>query len=408
LLANVSAGLRTLALEGDSAWRYNMAGRPLLPWPLVLLFLAGVVLAVVRAVRPGRFPAYRGLACFFALLWLAVGWLPVLITGPELSTTQAIGMQPVIYLFPALALAAGGEWLSQKRPALPWRRGLVLVPLLLFTWLGVNTARAYFSVWANHPEVRLQYGATLVSILDYLNETGRGPVAISSPTPGRFHDPAAAQMLLTNDQVDLRWFDGRASLLLPQDAPTLIFSDQATLHPALAVYLESAGPAGTLPGNHPPLAVYSVDGSTLLPTIYPQFQQVIHNSSTDIHFDNALALLGYDLQTPQVAPGEMVRLATLWRAERPVMEEVVLFTHLASPANPLLAQADRLDVPAYFWHPGDVFIQLHEIIVPPELAPGEYTLATGVYTRPDIRWPLVVDGQPAGDILPLTTLVVGP
>src|SRR5690606_7716371 len=189
LLANVGAGLRILAMEGDSAWRYNIAGRPLLVWPLALLFVAGVVLATVRMVRPGRFPAYRGLACFFGLLWLAVGWLPVLITGPELSTTQAIGMQPVIYLFPALALVAVGDWLSQERLALPWHRGLVLVPLLLFTWLGVNTARAYFGVWANHPVVQLQYGATLVSIIDYLNENGRGPVAISSPTPGRFHDP---------------------------------------------------------------------------------------------------------------------------------------------------------------------------------------------------------------------------
>lgn len=409
LLANVAAGLRILALEGDSAWRYNIAGRPLLVWPLALLFVAGVVLAVVRMVRPGRFPAYRGLACFFALLWLAVGWLPVLITGPELSTTQAIGMQPVIYLFPALALVAAGEWLFQGRLGLPWRRGLVLVPLLLFGWLGVDTVRAYFDVWANHPEVKLQYGDRLVAMMDYLNEQGRGSVAISSPTPGRFHDPAAAQMLLTNDRVDLRWFDGRASLLLPQDAPaTLIFSDQATLHPALAVYLGDAGPAGMLPGSNFPLAFYSVDGSALLPTLYPQFQQVIHNSSTDIHYGEALSLLGYDLQTPQAVPGDVVRLATLWRVERPVMEDVVLFTHLVGPADPLVAQVDRLDVPADFWHPGDVFVQLHELVVPPELAAGEYTLAVGVYTRPDIRWPLVVDGQAAGDILPLATLVVGP
>ncbi len=104
----------------------------------------------------------------------------------------------------------------------------------------------------------------------------------------------------------------------------------------------------------------------------------------------------------------MVRLATLWRVKRPVMADVILFTHLVGPPGPPLAQDDRLNVPADFWHPGDLFVQLHEFMVPAGLSPGEYPLAVGAYTPPNTRWPVVVDGQPAGDILPLTTLVVGP
>ena len=42
-----------------------------------------------------------------ALIWLALGFAPVLVTGPGLSSTQAIGALPVLYVFPALALVAG-------------------------------------------------------------------------------------------------------------------------------------------------------------------------------------------------------------------------------------------------------------------------------------------------------------
>ena len=35
--------------------------------------------------------------------------IPSFITGPEASVTRVIGMQPVLYLFPALALVAGHQ-----------------------------------------------------------------------------------------------------------------------------------------------------------------------------------------------------------------------------------------------------------------------------------------------------------
>ena len=56
------------------------------------------VKSVVSSSSPGA---------FLALVWLALGFAPVLVTGPGLATTQAIGALPVVYVFPALALVAG-------------------------------------------------------------------------------------------------------------------------------------------------------------------------------------------------------------------------------------------------------------------------------------------------------------
>lgn len=420
LFNNILGGLKTLTFSGDSQWRYNIAGRPFLPPLLGLLFYAGLGLAVVRAARPlfrrQHTTAPAGSVYYFILAWLLLGLLPVLITGPELSTTQAAGLLPVLYLFPALALVAADDWLRRRAPQAarltPWLAGL------LFLWLGGSTAQAYFGDWANRPEVRTQYETTLVTAIDYLNHPGRDNLpttaAISSLTPDRFHDPAIAQMTLTNPAIDTRWFNGQASLLLPQDGDSLLlFTGQSALHPALAGYLPDAALLATLPmrdsDENRPVWVYAVDGMHTLTTIYPLFVPVSHNLSTEIRFGEGITLLGYDLQTPELPAGGVVRLVTLWRIRQPVDGESVLFTHLQGADGVPLAQADRLDVPSYDWRPGDVFIQLHEFTLPADLPAGRYPLAVGAYTRPgNTRWPLLVDGRPAGDILPLAELVVTP
>lgn len=419
LLANTLGGLATLTFTGDSQWRYNIAGQPFLPAVMGLLFYAGLALAlyhvVVCMLRRQSLQAEQrvraGAPLFLSLIWLILGLLPVLITGPELSTTQAVGMLPALYLFPALALVGAYEWL-EPRTTRRLRRWAPLLALALFTVAGLRTAWAYFSVWANDPQVRLQYETTLVTMIRYLNETGGGPAAISSTTPDRFHDPATAAMTLTNPDVSLRWFNGQSSLLLAQDAVSrLVFSGQSALHPALLPFIAGAGLEATLPlrGDDVdrPITIYQIDGPAMLDTILPEFRGDNPSESANIDFGGRLALLGYRMSDGPVKAGESIQLATLWRIEQPVSEEAVLFTHIIGPDGLPVAQADRLDVPSYYWHAGDVFVQLHEIVLPADLPLGNYTVAMGIYSRPGgARWPVTIDGQPAGDILPLTEVVV--
>ena len=165
---------------------------------------------------------------------------------PGSRRDRAIAMQPVLYLFPALAIAEGwslatGHWalVEQRRWIFP------TVVLLLFGWLAVDTGNAYFGEWANAPEVRVQYEATRVAAMRFLNENGSGAVAVSSPRPDKFHDPSTALMTLRNDDVDLRWFNGAYSLLVPgEQRATWLFSGFAELHPALQPYFAGAPATG--------------------------------------------------------------------------------------------------------------------------------------------------------------------
>lgn len=408
LAGNVADSLQIFTFQGDGAWRYNIAGRPLLPPLMGLLFYAGLGVALWTLLRAGESAARRATgraaASFLALAWLALGLAPVLITGPQLSMTQAIGMQPVVYLFPALALVALGRVHLGGR-ALATRRWAAWATALLLAGTAVATARAYFDTWANHPEVRVQYESTMVAAMAYLNEHGGGATAVSSITPDRYHSPALAQMTLRNPDVELRWFDARGSLLLPPGPSTLLIPGFTPPAPELARYFTGAEQVGTLPMRltdlDRPVEIYALNGDAARGAWRTQFTM----APQPVAFGAAAYFLGYDLQTPKAAPGEAVRLVLLWEA-RQAVPDLMLFAHVLGPDGIPLAQADVLSVPSATWQRGDWFAQLYETDLPPETAVGRYPIAIGLYSRADgTRLPAV--GQP-DDALIIDTLTVTP
>jgi len=387
LWQNVRDGAGILFWRGDDFWRYNIPGRPLLGPVMALLAGGGLVLAGWWAIRPlVKRPSDKGgtlwgAACFLALCWLVIGLLPVLVTGASLSTTQAMGMQPVLFLFPALGIRALGNlpFINQGNPG---RMLFKLAVVLLFVATAVRTSHDYFVTWAHVPEVRVQYEAAMTAVVQYINEQGRVDVAVSTITPGQYHTPALAQMMLTNEQAVMRWFDGRTGLLIPQ-APDalLVFSGFAPLSDALKAYLDTAVPITTLPQPgtdlDKPLTVYQVNGLSWLADHQPAV--LIDPPAL---FGEAAALLGYDLEATAVSPGGILALTTFWRLQKPV-EDIRLFTHLVGADGVPQAQADLLAAPGEAWVGGDLLVQQHELTLPADLPPGEYTLVVGWYTCAD-------------------------
>ncbi|HET6443028.1 MAG TPA: glycosyltransferase family 39 protein [candidate division Zixibacteria bacterium] len=409
LLANAAGSLKLFMVEGDILSRYNIPGRPFLSIPMAVLFIIGLIIAawwVITGIK-NRHLIGRASPAFFALIWLVVGLSPALITGPDASTTRVIGMLPVLYLFPAIPLAGllDSELIPRRISS-----GLVIA---LFAIVFTLTVRDYFAIWANDPEVRVQYETSLVSALRYLDAEAEGPAAISNTTPDRYHSPSVALLTVENPDLSLRWFNGHHSLIAPEgDEGITIFTGFAPLNPDLEPYfaaeLREVIPLRTTDIDRPVL-VYSTDGPSMADTWQDEFQDEIispSESTTPVLFGEAAEFLGYDLQTQSPTPGSEVRLATLWRVRQP-LENAVLFTQVIGQDGLPIAQADRLDVPGYYWHPGDVFIQLHRFQLPESTQPGEYTMIVGLYTRPDlVRQPVIVGGSIAGDYVQLPPLHV--
>ena len=408
LWANIKAGLAIFTMAGDTAWRYNIAGRPLLGPLFGILFYVGVLLAMWQFFRPEKSslaaPSKR-LACAAGLIWLLGGLAPVLITGAALSMTQGMGMQPVLYLFPALAV----DWLWRVVSG-KWRVAVTIGTILLFGGTAVRTAGDYFGTWANAPEVRVQYESTLTAVMNYLDEQPQPETAVSTITPGLFHTPALAQMTLQNEAVQPRWFDGRSSLILPNSSDALIvFSGFAPLPAALEPYLATAVLQDTLPlrpnDEDRPVWIYRAAADDMVAAwqtgLTPQPAQ----------FGTVATLLGYDLLANQVAVGETVQLITVWQLQE-AQPDLRLFTHLMGPDGLPLAQADRLDAPSDGWVMGDWLVQLHEFVAPVGTAVGQYPLTIGLYTCLDPaceqtqRLPVQQNGTAVGDNLQLTELMI--
>ena len=424
LWANATAALRLFTIEGDQTWRYNVPGRPLLPGALGWLFYAGLLvagwLAVVGLKKRGTTDyadstdlrplesvksaksvvSFSSPGAFLALVWLALGFAPVLVTGPGLATTQAIGMLPVLYVFPALALVAGYRVLVTRHSSL-----VTLLLVVLYTAIAIGAARVYFGQWTNHPEVRVQYETTMVTTLRYLDAHGRGAAAVSTITPGQYHTPAVAALTLHNPAVRPRWFDGRESLLLP-DAPdtTLVIPGFTPIPAALQPYLAAATLTNELPMRPDdldrPIRLYAVDGPAAIAAALARMRTADGRPPTAA-FDDRLELLGYELSTPTARPGETVTLVTAWRLRQP-LPGAALFAHVIAP-DALIAQADGLGAPGEGWAAGDVLLQLHTLTLPADAVPGNYPLAVGVYTRPDGARLRLPDGA---DMLTLTTLTL--
>ena len=251
----------------------------------------------------------------------------------------------------------------------------------------------------------MQYETTMVAALRYLDASDGGAAAVSTITPGAFHTPAVAALTLHNPAVRPRWFDGRESLLLPDDPDaTLVIPGFTPIPPALQPILAGATRVEEIPMRPDdldrPIRLYSVDGTAAIAAALARMETTDHRPQTT-QFGEYLELLGYELAAMEVQPGEAVTLVTAWRLRRP-LPGAALFAHVIGPDG-LVAQADSLGAPGESWVAGDVLLQLHTLSLPADAAPGDYPLAVGVYTRPDGARLTLPDGA---DMLTLTTLRV--
>jgi 4-amino-4-deoxy-L-arabinose transferase-like glycosyltransferase len=427
---NSLEALGMFALHADDLWMYNLPGRPWLGIVEGILFYAGVALAFWRWRRP----QYA-----LALMWLAVGMLPSMITGVSASATRAVAILPVLYLFPAIAVTAGLKWTRS-------RLIVTIMAAVLVVLAGGHTYYDYFDVWSNARDVRVAYHTTLLEIAHDLDRQTVPPgttVVLSSIYPGRYHDPYALDLILARHDLSLRWVDGRGALVFPASPARLIVSALAPLDPALErstvpPYARLIESRRLRPDDlNPGFDVYDWDSASALEALLPQArgpvawsagqtfptgnpQSVYQALDLPVDLGHTLALEGYTLSSPTVTPGYEVTLVTYWRVLSPPDPQLdtVLFTHLLAPeaAPPVIAQQDRLDAPAWNWHPGEVFAQVHRLTVGDDVAAGLYPLEVGAYTRstpspvdpdpPATRLTLYVEGQPVSDRILLPPLQV--
>ncbi len=397
--------------QGDDFLAYNTPGRPFLDPITGVLFLAGVVICLLRVRQPGY---------AMALLWFAVSISPSLVTGAAASTTRSITALPPTFLFPAIAAVTGARWIASRWGCQAGQiAGGALAAFVSIS--GVWAVRDY-AAWANTPEVRAAYMHTLVETANYLDTAPEsGLVALSTALPQAPHDPYVFEASLRRAGLSTRWFNGQRALILPAASTArLIAPAVAMLDPYFADLpgLEFRERVSMRPDDlNPYFDVYDWMPQVTRRALLDRAQGTLLDLALPVDLDGALLLRGYDLRTPTVAPGETVELITLWEVTDPAQVQpqdlsnaeqgLVFFTHALDAAGMIAGQDDRLDGPAWSWQTGDMVAQIHRFALSGDVTPGTLDLVVGAYRRSDMtRLPVRVDGTVVGDLIRLTLLEV--
>lgn len=397
LLQNSAEALLALVWPGygDQFLAYNIPGRPVFSWLVAPFFLLGVAASLWR----WRDPRYA-----FLLGWLLVGLAPSLITGATANTTRNIGALPVLYLLAGLGFWQVGQWVGAG-----WGLGKKAGVGLAILWLGVIgllNSHAYFTVWANMPDVRAAYQTTIIAALGYSDEAfpPEQPVLLSSVYPGSAHDTSISMVMLREKERPLRWSDARLGMIWPggeMDLPLLVPAS-TPLHPYLGQWATPQGQFDQHPDDLDPFFTHYT------------FAPPVPENELGANFNGGIELLTAVWLSETTSPGGVAELVTTWRVLDPERvgervppadaTETVLFTHLLRPDGSILAQADVLSAPSWGWQAGDVVVQVHQMWVAPDTAVGEYTAVVGIYEERSGRRLPLVEG---GDTVTVAPLVVG-
>jgi len=185
-------------------------------------------------------------------------------------------------------------------------------------------------------------------------------------------------------------------LLLPNDGDAIMMIPASTPpHPAFREWLTAVNSIQLRPDDlDPEFTQYVLDETAVSQYI---------NQPPIANFNNAIQLFHAQWLNESVKPGEFAELMTVWQVVEPskigatvppaFTTDVVMFTHVLAADSTLLTQHDALDAPSWDWQTGDIIVQIHTMLVPPEAAAGTYEAIVGIYDRSSSERRSVVDAS---------------
>ena len=393
---NTAKFLAMFGFSGDPLWRQNVASLPVFDPLLALFFYIGVLISLWRWREPRH---------LFIILWLFTAAIPSILTIDAPSSIRIINALPILTLFPVIGLEVIHYFrsLSTVFTRLSPKISVFATLIALIILLGLNISRtttAVFKIWPANEEVQFVWQQALTEAAGYLDSSDQnGPVAIGGWTP-KTMDPPTISLTLQREDLSLRYFDPRQSLIIPAIQPG---EPSRIVHPAI-LQIEPA--LGDL------LAEWSSSSHTLGTFEYYEVQEspaIRPNFPEETSFGGEVTFLGYDVLPPAVSdsaaediPDERapLRLVTYWRVDAPSGKPRMFFLHAVNENDRILAQDDALGAPAVHWQAGDTLLQKHTLVMPAEEGPlilrlGLYNPETGrrLLTNNGAEFVLIQSGE---------------
>ena len=124
-----------------------------------------------------------------------------------------------------------------------------------------------------------------------------------------------------------------------------------------------------------------------------------------------IRLISFSFPRRSWHPGDIVPLTLTWEATVPVQQNAVVFVHLYDAAGKVVAQRDAQPLDGYTptstWRVGEPVVDRQGVLLPRNVAPGEYALYVGLYDAATGQR-LAVDPPQPENRIPLGTVRVEP
>jgi len=140
-----------------------------------------------------------------------------------------------------------------------------------------------------------------------------------------------------------------------------------------------------------------------LPTSLTNREVAAIPNRVDAQFGEVARLLGYDLESGAVKPGEQLGVTLYWEAVSPTDRDNTVFVHLLGTGDLLIAQRDSLPglgkLSSAWWTPGARWADRYVLRVPETAyAPDSAVIEVGLYdTASRVRVPVTVHGVSGAD-----------
>ncbi len=345
-------------VRGDFIPRHNVPLRPVFALPAALAFVAGGIIAVRRARRA---PAHGA-----ALLWVGVMLLPTILAEDAPHMLRAVGVLPVLFVFPALGFVALWRTLAV-------RGGATLATLAVVALVG-GGAVADLVAYDRHVRGEAAYyqfeaGATeLAATINRFLGGGWDGAGLAARAP----ETQEGRRVYLAPRLWENWPSVR--YLCPASEALRTLPDTQAPGPTEQVLValwpyEDAG--DVLPLLPPERVVRVREGASERGDLEPESRLLYVTWETApkstapynlrVPFAQGITLTGYRLDAAR--PGTLT-VDLYWQAEAPTGESYTVFTH-ALCGETVVGQHDGLPGAGRYttdrWRPGDIIADRHEI-----------------------------------------------
>ncbi|HLB12271.1 MAG TPA: glycosyltransferase family 39 protein [Dehalococcoidia bacterium] len=392
-LDSLANAIGMFSYQGDITWKFNLPGKPVFDPAVSVLFYLGVAVALWR----WRQPAYG-----LVLLWTGVMLLPSALSTESPHFLRALGVMPAIYVLPGIGLAwLGGffkGWIG--KPSIGWAPGLAHV--VLAGWLAAGAAatyRDYFGEWASSPNAYEAYDGDVGEAARYLNTLDGSQVVMFSSRYYRHY----TVLFFEGRDLDLRWFDGRQSLPLPEvDGREVVYVLPASAMPPRPLLDSVLGRESLAREGRGPQGQLSFLAYRLTPEKLALARaSLAPPEPLEVKLGQEVQILGYRLgdsgpdSRPVVRPGETLSVALYWRVLSRTGSDYSFFSHLLDQGGRMWGQGDANQYWSSEWRPGDLVLGRYDIAVDPQAPAGRLRVEVGLVDRRDGKRAAVSTGGEA-------------